>query len=135
LSPVSLIGLLVYTVALLFGWLALGARIGDRLAGALRLRGLSPIVAAALGAFLITLVVHGIGLFPLVGGLLSGLVQVVLASIGLGAVTLTRFGTQPYLASPPAPASPPPPGEPPAVPPLDLPPAPPAPPPTPTQAG
>jgi hypothetical protein len=126
LIPFSLLVLLAYVVALLFGWLALGALLGERLAVALRWQNLSPVLAAGLGAGLITLVVGGIGLLPYFGGPLSGLTQLVLASIGLGAVTLTRFGARPYLAGapimapppasapPPAPPQPPAPTEPPA---------------------
>ena len=107
LTPVSALVLLVYGVALLFGWLALGALLGERLAAALHWRSLSPVMAAGLGAFLLSLVVGIINLVPIMGPPLSFVAQLVLASIGLGAVTLTRFGTQPYLrASPPAPAAP-----------------------------
>lgn len=116
LSPVSLIALIVYVAALVFGWLALGALVGERLAGALKLRGLSPIVATALGAFLVTGLVHGLGALPFGGDALSGLLQVVLGALGLGAVTLTRFGTQPYVpggVAPAAPMAPPPPAPPP----------------------
>lgn len=116
LSPVSLVALIAYAVALLFGWLALGALIGERLAAALKLRGLSPILAAAAGTLLVTLVVNGIGLLPFVGWLLGGLANLVLSSIGLGAVVLTRFGMRPYFAGAAAPAmsTPPLPPEPPA---------------------
>ncbi|MBL8057972.1 MAG: polymer-forming cytoskeletal protein [Anaerolineales bacterium] len=122
LIPFSFLALMAYTVALLFGWLALGALLGERLAGALRWQALSPVLAAGLGAGLITLVVGGIGLLPVFGGLLSGLTQTVLLSLGLGAVTLTRFGARPYLtAAPLSPAAPPPsaPEPPPAPPPGD----------------
>ena len=112
LIPFSLLALLAYSVALLFGWLALGALLGERLAAALRWQSLSPVLAAGLGAGLITLVVGGIGLLPFLGGVLSGLTQLVLASLGLGAVTLTRFGARPYLASAPPPAAAPPPQSP-----------------------
>ncbi len=117
LTPVSALVLLAYAIALLFGWLALGAWLGERLAAALRWRALSPILAAGLGAGLLSLLVGGIGLLPLMGGVLSGLTQFVLVSIGLGAVALTRFGTRPYwpasaplppLSSPPPPPPPPP---------------------------
>ncbi|MGQ0600082.1 MAG: bactofilin family protein [Anaerolineales bacterium] len=113
LSPLSLIGMLVYALALFFGWLAFGILFGDRLATALRWPFLSPVVSAALGTFIITLLVNGINLVPGVGGLFSFLAWLVVASIGLGAVVLTRFGTRPYLSTPvsgpPAPAAPPPP--------------------------
>ena len=115
LSPLSLIAMLVYALALLFGWLAFGILLGDRLAAALKWPFLSPVLSAALGTFLITLLVNGLSIFP-GGELFSFLAWVVVASVGLGAVTLTRFGTRPYLSppAPSAPAAPPPPAEPPA---------------------
>jgi Na+-transporting methylmalonyl-CoA/oxaloacetate decarboxylase gamma subunit len=115
LAPFSLIGLLVYALALFFGWLAFGILFGDRLASALKWPLLSPVLSAALGTFIITLLVNGINLFPGVGGFFSFLAWLVVASIGLGAVVLTRFGTRPYFNTP-APSAPaaPPPAEPPA---------------------
>jgi hypothetical protein len=120
LSPLSLIGMLVYALALFFGWLAFGVLFGDRLATAVRWPYLSPVVSAALGTFIITLLVNGLNLFPVVGWIFSAIAGLVVASIGLGAVVLTRFGTRPYFSAPasgpPAPAAPPPalPFEPPA---------------------
>lgn len=102
LSPISLLALLVYGVALVFGWLALGTLLGERLAAALRRPGLSPVLAAGLGTFLLSLLAGGLSLLPVIGGVLSGLTNSILLAIGLGAVTLTRFGARPYLAGVPA---------------------------------
>lgn len=105
LIPVAFMTMVLLSAALAFGWIALGALVGERLAGSLNLVNLSPAVSAGLGTALLSLVVAVISWAPCVGWV----APVVMASVGLGAVTLTRFGTQPYLpASPAAPSAPPP---------------------------
>jgi hypothetical protein len=116
LIPVAFLGAVVFAAALLFGFIALGQMVGARLATALRMYHLSPAVSAALGTGLLWLVTSAVGAVDCIGWV----AWVVLASVGLGAVTLTRFGTRPYFASvappPPAPpAIPPEPGEVPLV--------------------
>ncbi len=110
LIPVAFVGALLFAAALVFGWVALGLVVGQRLAVALKTFNMSPAVAAALGTGLLSLVISAIGRVDCVGWV----PQVVLASIGLGAVVLTRFGTRPYLgggtamsSTPPAPPAPP----------------------------
>jgi hypothetical protein len=92
LIPVSFMAMVLLTAALAFGWIALGMLVGERLVGALKLVSLSPAVAAGLGTALLSLVVTIISWAPCVGWV----APVILAAVGLGAVTLTRFGTQPY---------------------------------------
>jgi hypothetical protein len=99
-SPFSLLAMLIYGIALFFGWIAVGALLGERLAASTRWQNASPAVAAAAGAFLLTLVVSGLSVLP-GGEFLSSLMGLVVAAVGLGAVTLTRFGTQAYLPAPP----------------------------------
>jgi hypothetical protein len=96
--------------AALFGWIALGSLAGTRLAAPLRLTNLHPAATGALGTFLLTLVVELLRVVLCLGPLLAA----VLASLGLGAVVLTRFGTRAYLrALPPVPpAAPTPPAAP-----------------------
>jgi hypothetical protein len=110
--PLTFAAMILFTAALVFGWLALGQLVGLRLAGSLRLYNVTPAVAAALGTGLLSLVMSAISWVPCIGWV----APVVLASVGLGAVTLTRFGTQPYLgaapASPPTPPAPSNPGQP-----------------------
>lgn len=101
-SPVSLIALLVYAIAILFGWLAVGALLGERLAASLRLQALSPALAAGVGTLLLTLVVNGIGILPMMD-LLTFPATVVIGAVGLGAVVLTRFGARPFINAPAAP--------------------------------
>lgn len=106
-SPFSLLAMLVYGIALFFGWIAVGALLGERLAASTRWQNVGPAIAAALGTFLLTLVTSGLSVLP-GGEFFSSLIGAVVAAVGLGAVTLTRFGTQPYLAAQPptAPAPP-----------------------------
>ena len=103
LLPFSFVGALIFAAAIIFGWMALGMLVGARLTAALKWHTLSPAVSAGIGTLLFTLAANIIGSVPCVGWV----VPVMLAAIGLGAVTLTRFGTQPYLSSLPMPPNPP----------------------------
>lgn len=118
LSPVSAIGALALASAVIFGWIALGLLIGNRLLAALNVRHFTPAVAAGVGTLLISLLAGIFDLIPCVGWL----IPILLGAVGLGAVILTRFGTQPYFpggrpAAPPP--SPPTPTEPPLAPPAE----------------
>ena len=98
LSPFALLLGLATAVALLLGWVALGWLVGRRLLAALKAKDVAPLWEAALGVFLITLV----GAIPCLGGL----VWLVGGAFGLGAVVLTRFGTQRYNGDRPTPPLP-----------------------------
>lgn len=87
LSPFSLIGGLILVAAFIFGWIALGLEVGIRMAEAFK-RDWQPATKAALGTLLLSFVAYAFGLIPCIGGI----VPLVLSLIGLGAVTLTRFG-------------------------------------------
>jgi hypothetical protein len=91
LIPVSLVGILIVALAVLFGWIGIGLEIGNRIAEAFKTTW-QPAIAAGIGTFLLSLVVNGIGYFPCVGWIAPTLVGL----LGLGAVLLTRFGTIPY---------------------------------------
>jgi hypothetical protein len=83
--------------ALLLGWIAAGAWLGERLAGWLKLQNRSLTVTTALGTAVLTLVAALLSSFPfLLGGWLWSMLAFVIACAGLGAVALTRFGTRPY---------------------------------------
>ena len=83
--------------ALLLGWIAAGAWLGERLAGWLKLQNRSLTVTAALGTAVLTLAAALLSAFPfLLGGWLWSLLASLIACAGLGAVALTRFGTRPY---------------------------------------
>ncbi|RLC80522.1 MAG: hypothetical protein DRI61_05575 [Chloroflexi bacterium] len=93
------LGLVVWLaifVAVLFGFTALASLVGNRLLKALNVQEFSPIVAIIVGVVVLRL----IDLVPCLGFLLS----IIIYSLGLGAVILTRFGTQPYpqVIAPPA---------------------------------
>jgi hypothetical protein len=85
---IGLLGWLALGVAWLIGWLAVGLWLGQRLLQALHVRDTSSLGEAALGVTIITILAR----LPWCIGFLCGLV---LGCIGLGAVVLTRFGTQP----------------------------------------
>lgn len=91
--PVSLAGAFVLAVAWAFGVIVVGLEVGKRLVQAAR-QEWAPAVAAGLGVFLVTLVGNTIGIVvPCIGWILPALVGM----LGLGAVLMTRFGTQDYL--------------------------------------
>lgn len=84
-------GLLIWlalAAAGLVGWLAVGLWVGQRLLQALKVRGASSLAEVTLGVALITVLAR----LPWCIGFLFVLV---VGSLGLGAVVLTRFGTQP----------------------------------------
>jgi hypothetical protein len=121
LIPVSLLGAMIFAMALIFGWVAVGALLGERLVAALRLHNVSPALSTALGTLIIT---FSLGILDTIsefgGGWLSiplacitVVVPLVLIFIGLGGVTLTRFGTRPFVSMGPTSPSAPPPSAPP----------------------
>jgi hypothetical protein len=97
LSPIALLLLIVLLIALLLGWTVAGLIVGERLLKLLRLNDPSPLLAVVVGVALLTVLTQ----IPCLGWLLGLLV----ASLGLGAVVLTRAGTVPYPLAEPAPAS------------------------------
>jgi hypothetical protein len=122
LIPVSLLTGLVLALAWGFGVVVVGTETGRRLMALFNQNWALP-VAAALGTFLLTLVINIISnVIPCVGWLAPAVVGMV----GLGAVLLTRFGTQPYPPAGPGagyvpvtPVIPPAGGVPPAAPPYE----------------
>jgi cytoskeletal protein CcmA (bactofilin family) len=122
LIPVSLVVLVIGGLAWMYGLIALGLEVGNRLAQLFK-QDWAPAVAAGVGTFTLILVVNGLREMIPCGGLifpaLAGLV-------GLGAVLLTRFGSQDYPAygmvpMPPAPPAPPLPPSPPTPPQVESP--------------
>jgi hypothetical protein len=97
---VGVLGVMALVVAVVFGWIAVGYEVGARLGKALE-REWQPVLAAGIGTFIVALVANGVGFIPCVGWLAPCLVSM----LGLGAVLLTRFGSQEYIsggAEPPA---------------------------------
>jgi cytoskeletal protein CcmA (bactofilin family) len=117
LIPVSLLGAFLLAVAWFFGRIGLGLVIGRRLAGVFN-QDWPLAVTTGIGTFALVLVVDGAReVIPCLGWVFAILVGM----IGLGAVILSRFGTQTYPPARPLPA-----GE--GMPPEYPPPAPPPPP-------
>ncbi len=106
LSPAAALVALALSAAGLFGWIAIGARVGERLLQALKATGdkraqldhdpAAPLWSAGLGTLIITLITVGLStafcLSPL-----GWLLTFVIGCFGIGAVVLTRFGTTPYV--------------------------------------
>lgn len=80
-------------IAALFGWIAMGDLLGQWLARRFGWR-MSPAVIAAVGTGALTFTLGFLSAIPFTFGV--GLVSLIITFIGLGAVTLTKFGTQPY---------------------------------------
>ncbi len=89
LAPVGIAAAIALVVAILFGWLAIGVTIGERLMPTLTSRPIAPFWTAALGAGLLALLSDLLGLIPCMGWIGGFLIT----CAGLGAVALTRFGT------------------------------------------
>ncbi len=93
LLPVSLLGMLIAGAAVLFGWTALGLILGRRMAAWLNQIWTDP-VSAGVGTLTLSLLTSIIGAIPCIGWTVPFFVGM----IALGAVVLTRFGTQLYPA-------------------------------------
>jgi hypothetical protein len=91
LIPVTVLSLILLGVAVLFGWIAIGCEIGQRLAGLFKATWHASI-AAGIGVLLLGLVTGFATLIPCVGWL----VGFVVAIVGLGAVVISRFGSSKY---------------------------------------
>lgn len=120
LSPAAALLTLALSAAGLFGWIAVGSRVGRRLLKTLHAGEVAPFWTAGLGTLIITLISVGLSaafcLAPL-----GWLLTFVVGCWGLGAAVLTRFGTTAYVPGRARrlPAAPTPPAEPrPAEPPL-----------------
>lgn len=109
LLAITCVGILLYPAvfllavavlaAALMGWIALGQRFGRWLVESLNLKSRRLTVTAALGTTLLTLFLGVVGLIPpfMFGeGFGATLLAGLLACVGLGAATLTKFGTKPY---------------------------------------
>ena len=96
LIPLALALGLALTIAWFFGWLALGWLIGERLLKALKVSQPNPVLEAVVGIVILTLIWRAPLIIPCLGFLVSSVLWLIVGSIGLGAVILTRFGSQPY---------------------------------------
>lgn len=106
LIPLSLIGVMLFVIALLFGWIAIGLELGRRMTGILRTQWATPI-NAGVGTLVLSLVVN-LGLFATGQWLwtfccVAVPVLLVLLMMGLGGVVASRFGSNIYNPTRPAP--------------------------------
>jgi hypothetical protein len=98
LIPITVASIVLLSLALvlglMFGLMAVGADVGRRMMVALK-QEWTPMLQMALGNFSLTFILGllSIGLW----GFLGGLLWTVVGAVGLGAVLLTRFGTQDYV--------------------------------------
>ena len=99
LSPVAFLLGVALLVAGVFGWIAVGLLVGQRLLEAFKVKGITSLMAVAAGTLLISL----LSAIPCLGALIA----FVVGCLGLGAVVLTRFGTQAYPLPTPVPPAPP----------------------------
>lgn len=95
--PLSLLGILALGFAFLFGWLCLGLVVGRQLAVWMKQSWSDP-VSAGVGTLALSLLSSMLNLIPCLGWLANALV----GFVALGAVILTRFGTQTYPSIPAA---------------------------------
>ncbi len=91
LIPVSLVGIFVLALAVLFGWIALGLEVGQRFTRMINQEWALPL-SAGVGTFLLTLVTGVIGFVPCIGWLATFLVTL----LALGGTLLTLFGSRMY---------------------------------------
>ncbi|MCJ7623046.1 MAG: polymer-forming cytoskeletal protein [Anaerolineaceae bacterium] len=96
LIPVGILGILVLALAALFGWIAIGLEIGNRIA-TLAKQTWAPAISAGIGTLVLTLVANIFGSIDCIGWIIPTLVIMV----GLGGVILSKFGTQIYQPSKP----------------------------------
>jgi hypothetical protein len=88
LMPVAFLLLITLALASLFGWIVVGWIVGERLLLTLKVTTPNALIAGVIGVALITLIAR----LPCVGFVLF----ILGASIGLGAVVMTRAGRQVY---------------------------------------
>jgi cytoskeletal protein CcmA (bactofilin family) len=94
--PVVVIAVVALFVAAVFGWIAIGYEIGQRLTTAIH-QNWHPAFSAGLGVFALTLVANALTSIPVLN-CVGWLAPFLLGLAGLGAVIMTRFGTQAVLA-------------------------------------
>jgi len=92
LIPVVVIAVVALFVAAVFGWIAIGYEIGQRFTTAIH-QNWHPAFSAGLGVFALTLVANALTGIPVLN-CVGWLVPFLLGLAGLGAVIMTRFGTQ-----------------------------------------
>lgn len=96
LIPIVAVAVVALFVAAVFGWIAIGYEIGQRFTTAIH-QNWHPAFSAGLGVFALTLVANTLTGIPVLN-CVGWLVPFLLGLAGLGAVLMTRFGTQSVVA-------------------------------------
>jgi hypothetical protein len=91
LAPVTVLGFIALPFLILYGWFSLALLTGNLIANLFKTKWVEPL-SVGIGALVLSLVAWLIGSVPCVGWI----IPVLLAAIGLGAVLLSKFGTQLY---------------------------------------
>ena len=91
LIPVTVLGLLIGFLVIGYGYIALGAEVGQRLARWRQMK-INPPASSFLGTGVFYLSMNILGMIPFVGSLLN----LIFAVLVVGAVLLTRFGYHAY---------------------------------------
>ena len=96
LIPLAPIIIMVLVAAGVFGWIAIGYEVGQRFTKAIH-QNWHPAFSAGLGTFALTLVAKVLTGVPVLN-CVGWLVPFLLSMAGLGAIIMTRFGTQAVVA-------------------------------------
>ena len=91
LIPLGVLGFLGIGLAILYGWIAIGYEVGKRIS-TLAKQVWAPPITAGIGTLMLSLLSNIMNAIPCIGWVLPALIAV----IGLGAVVISRFGTQVY---------------------------------------
>jgi len=91
LIPVSILTAMLLGLSILYGWIAIGQELGQRLATLFKTFW-HPSIAAGIGTLILGLVTGFADLIPCVGWIFGFLVGI----FGLGAVVISRFGSEKY---------------------------------------
>jgi cytoskeletal protein CcmA (bactofilin family) len=91
LIPITILAAIVLALAVLYGWIAVGNEIGERIGRLFHVEWPVP-VASGIGVLLISLVVGTMNLLPCLGWIVGFIIII----LGLGAVVSSRFGSSKY---------------------------------------
>lgn len=91
LIPITILSVMVLALAILFGFVAVGFEVGQRIASLFKTTW-HVSISAGIGVLLLSLVTGFASLIPCVGWLIGFIVSI----FGLGAVVISRFGSSKY---------------------------------------